>query len=94
MRKMLFATAATAGLAIGAEVLGQVAVELGEREAAQAAVAVESRYGEGGEQQRVELERAVVALGGERGAHVTRLGGDALPQRRVQRGRGTKPCHA
>ena len=66
--------------AVGAEVLLQVAVELGQREAAQAAVTVEAGHGERGDQQRVELERAVVALGRQRRSHVARLCGDARPR--------------
>ena len=47
--------------AVGAEVRAQVALELGQREVEQLAVLVQAWQREGDDEQRVELERAVVA---------------------------------
>ena len=64
--------------AVGVEVRGEVAVELGDGEVG----GVELGEREAGDQQRVELERAVVAGGGEVGADVLDLVGEAGEQAR------------
>ena len=68
--------------AVGPEVLEQVLVQLGHRQVEQAVVQCGQRQRH--DQQRVELERAVVALRRERRAHVARLRLDALHERRRQ----------
>jgi hypothetical protein len=62
--------------AIGQEVLGEVAVELGDGEGEQLGVLER----EADHRERVQLERAVVALGRERLADVPGLDGDPLRQ--------------
>ena len=75
--------AALAVHAVGAEVGQQVGVQLARRQLLEAGDQVRQR--ERGEQQRVELERAVVALVRQVVAHVDRLVAQALDERLADR---------